>query len=488
MPSTQSKAGSMSKKNDPVSAKTEVPLEDRVPTGMKIGYGIGDFGANLVFLATLFYVLYYFTDVLGIPPETAGIIVLASKFWDASIDPVMGNISDRTRSRWGKKRPYLLFGSVPVGIAVFLLFYTPDFSKLSGSVLEYRIVWALITYILFCTAIAIVNVPYAALTAAMTRDSHERSVITGYRMTFGIIGTLVAAGATLPLVGAFGAGNPVLGFRTVGLIYGVLIALATLVAFFATKERVLSLEEQRHKTPTKDTIGAVLKNRPFIVLLLATLMFMIGMNTVAAVVTYYFKYNLDAEKLVAVANLCIFIPALLSLPLFVFIGKKVSKKFAYNLGMGLVAIMLMFVFFFGEKNLYLTFAFLVIAGIGLCTNWLSPWAMIPDTVEYSEWKLGIRQEGILYGIFFFVFKFGAAVAGFLVGKVLDLTGYVANQPQTETALMGIRSLLTLFPFVFIIAGVVILSFFPIDARTHRRMVEEIRARKHDGMHLGERPQ
>ncbi len=471
----------MSRRNDPVKTNMEVSPEDRVPLGMKIGYGIGDLGANLVFLATLFYVLYYFTDVLGIPPETAGIIVLASKFWDASIDPVMGNISDRTHSRWGKKRPFLLFGAIPVGIAVFLLFYTPDFTKVTGGALGYhidnRIVWALVTYILFCTAIAVVNVPYAALTAAMTRDSHERSVITGFRMTFGIIGTLIAAGATLPLVGVFGAGNPVIGFRTVGLLYGALIAVATLVAFFATKERVLSLAEQRHKTPTKETIRAVVKNRPFILLLVATLMFMIGMNTVAAVVTYYFKYNLNAEKLVAVANLCIFIPALLSLPLFVAIGKRVSKKFAYNLGMGIVAAMLLLIFFFGEKNIYLTFAFLVVAGIGLCTNWLSPWAIIPDTVEYSEWKLGIREEGILYGIFFFVFKFGAAVAGFLVGKVLALTGYVANQAQTEAALMGIRSLLTVFPFVFMVAGIVILSFYPIDAAMHRHMIEEIKAKK-----------
>ena len=162
----------MKRENDPVKTNLEVSPEDRVPLRMKIGYGIGDLGANLVFLATLFYVLYYFTDVLGIPPETAGIIVLASKFWDASIDPVMGNISDRTRSRWGKKRPFLLFGAVPVGIAVFLLFYTPDFARLTGGAVDYRIVWALVTYILFCTAIAIVNVPYAALTAAMTHDSH----------------------------------------------------------------------------------------------------------------------------------------------------------------------------------------------------------------------------------------------------------------------------------------------------------------------------
>jgi GPH family glycoside/pentoside/hexuronide:cation symporter len=460
-----------------VHERYQVSPEDRVPLRMKIGYGIGDFGANLVFLATLFYILYYFTDVFGIPPEVAGIIVLASKSWDAISDPIMGTISDRTTSRWGKKRPYLLFGAVPLGITVFLLFYSPDFSNLGTSVLTYRVAWALLTYILFCTAITIVNVPYAALTATMTRDSHERSVITGFRMTFGIIGTLVAAGATLPLVGVFGAGDQIIGFRTVGVIYGILIALASLVTFVATRERVGALGDEGRKTPIKETIAGVVGNRPFILLVSATLMFMIGMNTMAAVVTYYFKYNLNAENLVAVANLCIFIPALLSLPLFVFIGKKLSKKLAYNLGMGIVGLMLLLIFFFGEKNLYMTFAFLVVAGIGLCTNWLSPWAIIPDTVEYSEWKLGIRQEGTLYGIFYFVFKFGAAVAGFLAGQVLNLTGYVANQPQTETALLGIRSLLTVLPLLFIVLGIVTLFFFPIDARMHRRMVEEIRVKK-----------
>jgi len=467
----------MKDKTDIAHRRLEVSPEDRVPLGMKFGYGIGDFGANLVFLTTLFYVLYYFTDVFGISPEVAGIIVLASKLWDAVSDPMMGTLSDRTNSRWGSKRPYLLFGALPLGITVFLLFYSPDFSESVTGGPDYRIWWSLFTYILFCTAITVVNVPYAALTASMTRDSHERSVITGFRMTFGIIGTLVAAGATLPLVGLFGGGSQVIGFRTVGAIYGTLIMLTSLVTFFAVRERVNPAAQATQKTPIGKTITAVLMNRPFILLVSATLMFMIGMNTMAAVVTYYFKYNLDAENLVAVANLCIFIPALLSLPLFVFIGKKVSKKFAYNIGMGTVGAMLLLIFFFGQADIYLTFVFLVIAGVGLCTNWLSPWAIIPDTVEYSEWKIGVRQEGTLYGIFYFVFKFGAAVAGFFAGQILSLTGYVANQPQTPAALFGIRSLLTLIPLFFIVLGIVILSFFPIDAATHRNMVEQIRARK-----------
>ena len=467
----------MDRKKDSVTVKARVSPEDHVPLRMKIGYGIGDFGANLVFLTTLFYILYYFTDILGIPPETAGIVVLAAKFWDAISDPMMGTISDRTKSRWGKKRPYLLFGAVPLGVTVFLLFYTPDFSGVPVGGLDNRVLWALLTYILFCTAITIVNVPYAALTAAMTRDSHERSIITGFRMTFGIIGTLVAAGATLPLVGLFGTGDQIIGFRMVGIIYGALIMLTSLVTFIAVRERVNPIGETNVKIPLKAIIASVIRNRPFVLLVSATLMFMIGMNTMAAVVTYYFKYNLNAENLVAVANLCIFIPALLSLPLFVFIGKKMSKKLAYNLGMGIVGGMLVLIFFLGERNIYLTFAFLIVAGIGLCTNWLSPWAIVPDTVEYSEWKEGIRQEGMLYGIFYFVFKFGAAVAGFLAGQILSLTGYVANQPQTETALLGIRLLLTLLPFAFILAGIVILSFFPIDAAMHRHMIDQIRAKK-----------
>ncbi|MBN1881954.1 MAG: MFS transporter [Deltaproteobacteria bacterium] len=457
-----------------MNGKAGVHGDERIPLSTKLGYGIGDFGANLAFLTTLFYLLYFFTDVFGIEAKVAGIIVLASKSWDAVSDPLMGTISDRTKSRWGKKRPYLLFGALPVGIAFMLLFYSPQFGGSEEVIARYRIIWGVLTYILFCTTITVVNVPYAALTAAMTRDSHERSVITGYRMSFGIVGTLVAAGATLPLVGLFGGDDPIAGFRTLGMCYGAVLTVVTLIAFGATRETVtdVTIDVGTQMRPYEYVL-TVVKNRPFMILLVGTLMYMLAMNTLAAVVAYYFKYNLKAENLIAFANMGIFIPALFSIPLFVSIGKKASKKLAYNLGMGTVGAMLVVLFFFAEKSLVLTFICLAVAGMGLSTNWLSPWAIIPDTVEYSEWKLGIRNEGILYGVFFFVFKLGAALAGFLVGRVLDFVGYMANQPQTDQSLLGIRLLFTLFPVCFIILGITIMSFFPIDAKRHREMIDEI---------------
>jgi len=459
--------------------------EDRVSLSTKIGYGVGDFGANLVFQVLLFFLMYYFTDVLGIKPEVAGIIVLASKSWDAVSDPLMGTISDKTNSRWGKKRPYLLFGSLPAAIAMLLLFYSPNFSGSEEAIMRMRIIWGLLTYILFCTTITIVNVPYASLTAAMTRDSHERSVITGYRQSFGIVGTLVAAGATLPLVELLGGGDPIIGFRMLGLCYGSVLVVVTLIAFGSTRERVTDLGGGPGKEMKLSQYAlTVVKNRPFMILLVGTLMYMLAMNTIASVLVYYFKYNLDAEKLIAFANLGIFIPALLSIPLFIYIGKKTSKKFAYNTGMGIVGAILVVLFFFAEKSLVLTFICLAVAGIGLSTNWLSPWAIIPDTVEYSEWKLGIRNEGILYGAFFFVFKFAGAMGGFVVGKVLDFMGYIANQPQTDRSLLGIKLLFTLIPLCFIIMGMIILSFFPIDAKKHREMIDEIEKRKAEGAPIG----
>jgi GPH family glycoside/pentoside/hexuronide:cation symporter len=458
------------------SGMTNLAVADRVPLGMKFGYSVGDFGANLGFQMTAFYLMYFFTDVFGILPALAGTIFLISKLWNAVSTPIMGYIVDRTNSRWGKMRPYLLFGALPLGVAVGLLFYSPDIPA------DYRFYWGLLTFILFCTAITVVNVPFLAMTPSLTLDSHERSVVTGFRVTFGIVGTLTAAGATLPLVGLFGNGTQLIGFRVTGILYGVVITLVSLISFATVKERVARQREER--TTLRENITVIVQNRPFLLLTLGTLMHMIGMSVMAVVVNYYFKYNLHAESIIPIAFLSLFVTAALSLPLFVFISKKRSKKFTYNLGMGIVVANLLLIFLFGEriitvggKEIPLVMIFFVITGIGLSTNWLSPWSMIPDTVEYSQWKTGLRREGILYGTFYFVFMIGTAFAAFLVGNILALTGYVPNIQQTPVTLLGIRCILTLVPMVFLTAGIFFISLFPIDAAMHKRMIADIEVNK-----------
>jgi len=454
--------------------KKTVLNPDKVSLSTKLGYAIGDFGANLAFQVVSFYLLFFFTDVFGILPALAGTIILVSKIWDAVSDPIMGYITDHTRSRWGSKRPYLLFGAIPLGIVMFLLFFAPNIAE------NLKYAYGMATFILFCTVITVVNVPFLAITPSLTSDSHERSVVTGYRVILGLLGTLVAAGATLPLAGLIST-DSVISFRYIGLIYGAIVALATLVAFFSVKEKVFTSAAKPVKL--KESLRSIIGNKPFLIMTAGTFFHMVGMNILATIINYYFKYYLNAENLISVGFLCIFVTAALFIPLFVAISKKTSKKAAYNIGMGIVVVGLLLIFFFGEAtislfgmNIPLIFILLFFCGIGLSTNWLSPWSMIPDTVEYAEWKTGKRNEGTMYGIFYFVFKLGTAAAGFLVGTALGLSGYIANVVQTGQALSVIRLLFTVVPGAFILGGIIFIAFYPINALLHKRMTDEIRQR------------
>jgi GPH family glycoside/pentoside/hexuronide:cation symporter len=446
------------------------PADDRLSTRIKLGYGVGDLSFNIAYQATALYLIFFFTDVFGIAAGVAGMIMFYSKIWDAVSDPMMGYICDHTKSRWGSKRPYILLGAIPLGVTFMLVFYSPSLGSEN-----LKVIYGLVTFVLFCTAITIVNVPYGALTADMTLDSKERSVVTGYRMSFAIFGTLVAAGATLPLVGLLGNGDQVLGFRYTGIVYGILIMVVLFVTFFTVKERVAHPKEE--VLSFMENLRVITSNKPFLILAAGTISHVTAVLTTAAVVNYYFKYNLKNEAMIPVAFMCLFVTAIAFMPLFVKLATKKSKKYAYNLGIGSFAVVLVLIFFFGEKNIYLTLFLFFLGAAGMAANWLSSWSMVPDTVEYSQWKTGLRREGLIYGAFMFCQKFPAALAAFIVGLVLSHVGYTANIEQTEQSLMGIRLLLTLIPVGFIIIGIVFISLFPIDAEMHGRMLDEIRQRE-----------
>jgi GPH family glycoside/pentoside/hexuronide:cation symporter len=450
-----------------VTAGRESPgSESPLSLGVKFGYGIGDFAFNLVLQSTSLYLIYFFTDVFLIGAAAAGAIVLVSKLWDAVTDPMMGIISDHTRSRWGKKRPYLLFGALPFGLSIFLLFLAPELSPTG------KVIYGFLTFILFSTAITVVNIPYGALTAVLTQDAQVRSRLTAFRMTFALIGTLAAAGATKPLAGLLA--TELEGFRMVGGLYGIIAVGFTLISFASVRERI---EQQAPKRETlRSYLRVVFANPPFLFLALATFLFMTAINMMAAVVNYYFKYNLSSEGLIPIAFLALFVTAALCIPLFVWISNRRSKRFAFALGMGALGLLLIPLYLFGERSTVLTLAIFVVAGLGMSTIYLCPWSMIPDTVEYSEWKTGLRREGILYGAFFFCFKAGAALAGALVGLGLDLSGYQANAAQTAQTLEGIRIMISLVPLGFIILGVIVIRFYSITAQRHQQILTEIRAR------------
>ena len=439
----------------------------RLSVGRKLGYGMGDFAANLTFQTVTLYLLFFFTDVFLLAASTAGIVFFISKLWNAVCDPTMGYIADRAHSRWGKNRPFILFGAIPLGIAFALLFAAPDLTGI------WRAAYALVTFLLFSTAYSVINVPYGALTANLTLDTHERSSLTGYRMGFAILGTLLGAGATKPLVAFFR--NQVIGFRMMGVIYACIGVVVNLITFASVREQVLPPSEERKSL--KEDLRLVMDNRPFLLLTVGCIILFVAINILAAMVNYYFKYNLHAESMIPVAFLCFFVAAMVAIPFWVFVSKKTSKKFAFMIGMSLLGLTMLGLLAVPQNQLKVILALLVLGGLGMSTGYLCPWAMIPDTVEFSEWKTGHRREGILYGFFNFAFKFSAAFSGVLAGFGLDFIHYVPNVAQQAGTLKGIHMLMTVVPFLFILVGVMVIFFYPIDAKMHARMIADIEAQK-----------
>lgn len=444
---------------------------ERLSVGAKLGYGVADFGMSLCFNLPAFFLLYYFTDVFFISAAAAGLILFFAKIWDALISPVMGYVSDHTHTRWGRKRPYLAFGAPLAALSIFLVYASP---AITGE--GWRIAYAMGSFTLFCTLMTVIIVPFGALTADLTADSHERTVLSAFRVVFAISGTLMAAGATRPLVVLFGgdasgALNEAQGFRMVGLLYGFILVVMVLVSFFSVRERNSSGEAGR--SGMRENLRVILGNRPFLILTLGVMMHQIAINTMSGVVVYFFKYSLRAESMIPYAFLALMTTSALSIPVFLGISKARGKKFAYNLGMSIMAILCVPIFLYAENSITITIIMFALVGLGLGTVYLSPWAMVPDTVEYSQWKTGLRREGILYGFFYFAFKLGVAIPGILVGTVLKLCGYVPNTAQSPEVLLGIKSLLTLIPMIFVIAGIVLISLFPIDEKMHLQMRREI---------------
>jgi len=446
----------------------EIPESERVPVITKIGYALGDFGANFQFQSVSIFLMYYFTDVFGITATAAGMIFLLSKVWDAVFDPCIGYAADHTDTRWGQKRPFLLFGAVPLGITLFLLYAAPPIADP-----VWKIVYAAMTFIAVLTCYAIVNVPYSAMTANLTMDSRERANLTGFRMMGAIIGTLVVATVTKPLVKSFA--SEVTGFRTMGVLYGIAITICTLVTFAMVKERIRTHSERNHGG-IRDIFRIIASNRPLVVLF-AGIFFLYAAHFIfLGSVAYFFKYCIGNESFIPIGFFCLYVPAALMLPLMVKISNTWGKKIMFGGGMGIFALGSISMFFVRDYNLPLLIGIYIVLGIGLSAIYQGPWSMIPDTVEYSEWKTGLRREGIIYGIFFFGMKLSAGVSGFFIGYLLSAGGYVAEAAQTPSALSAIRFVTTLLPVISFILGAFFLSLYPINHKMHHMMVEEIMKR------------
>jgi GPH family glycoside/pentoside/hexuronide:cation symporter len=443
-------------------------MAGKISRKVKIGYGAGEFSSSIFFTITSFWLMNFLTDEVGLSAAFAGTALLIGKIWDAVIDPLIGYISDHTHSRWGRRRPYILFFAIPFGLAFVLMFRNPGIDAQMG-----KFWWALLTYIFFCTVYSFTNIPYNSLLPELSPDYNERTNISGYKQAFAVIGTLLGAGAAMPIMALFASKTA--GFIGMSAIFGFLAALSLLVTFFSVRE-----PQHVEKLPGENLLKSlkdVFTNKPYLLLLAAWFSNSTAVAVMEAMLIYFYKYVFQAEAAVTLAMVTLLVVTIISIPFWVWLAKRLSKRTTYSIGMSLT-LLAVIVFAFTSDKLGQSGALVImaVAGLGFSSHYVLPWSMAPDTIEFGYARSGVRREGVYYSIWTFAIALGSALAGFLVGQGLDMFGYVPNTVQSATSILGIRLLIGLLPAILILLSILALAFYPLDRQRYEELQAQIQAR------------
>lgn len=437
----------------------------------KLLYGVGDTGFSLTSTILGAYFAIFMVDVVGLKPGTAAIAVFIGKSWDYINDPIFGYISDRTRSRWGRRRPYLLFGALPYGLMFAMLWYRP---ALEGDVA--LAVYYSIAYILYEAAATLIYMPYFALTPELTNDYDERTSLTTYRMFFSIFGSLLAFIVPLMIVGSFSPENAPRVF-VMGLVFGAIAAAPMFLVFLGTKERE---EYSTQKQPTiLESLKIVRGNKPFLSGLVIYQLTWVSVNIVQAVLLFYVKYVAVREAASDIIMATIFVTAIFALPIWDFVSRKWDKRWAYVGGIAFWAVVqLVLITVTGSSPLAYILVLCFMAGIGVAAAHVIPWAIIPDAIEWGELQTGERHEGMYYSLVILTNKIANSIAIPLVLLMLDWTGYQPNSLiQPESALWGIRIAMGPIPAVLLCLGIFFAYRYPLSRKNFSEITAEIEARR-----------
>jgi GPH family glycoside/pentoside/hexuronide:cation symporter len=447
-------------------------MAERLSVKQKLGFGICDLGGNLFFTLMGFWALKYLTDIAGLPAAWAGAAVMAGKAWDAVTDPVMGYISDRTITRWGRRRPYLLFGAIPMMLSMWFFFTVPSIANPA-----FLFLWAVCALMLLNTAATVINVPYSSLTPELSGDYHEKTSLNGYRFGCAVFGTMIGAAAVLPLarifavIGlTFGESGADKGWSATGLFLGAIMALTALLTFFNTREK----RRPGSAFPSDgffSTYKEVFTNRPFIRLLAAYALHIVGITFVQSILSYYTEYVYQRPDLTPIAMFILLFTAMIFIPVSVLVSKRLGKKRTYQICFVILASACMIVFFLGRLlGPWFFLGLMAYAGTGVGFSYVSPWAMVPDTIEFDAARSGERKEGAYYGIWTFVSKLGTSLSVFISGFILDFGGYAANREQSEKALSAITFLIGPIPAFVFIAALFCIQFYTLDEDKYRKIL------------------
>ena len=448
----------------------------RLKLSEKLGYGLGDTASNFFFQTFNIFLLYYYTDVFGISAAAVGTLFFVSKLWDAVNDPLMGAVADRTNTRFGKFRPYLLWMAIPYGVVGYLMFANPALDD-SG-----KLVYAWVTYSLMMMLYTAINVPYSALMGVITPSSRQRTLLSSYRFIGAFGGGLLISMLVRPLVQHFGTDDEAVGFQITMAIFAVVSIALFWTTFATTRERVTVPAEE--KSRLLDDLKFLSQNRPWVVLCFAAIFTLSSIALKNAVTIHFFKYYVgdegDAVFLVFDLTTLFMTIGMLALIVGVAFTKFLTDRFekkslliALSLGNALCMAGLYFV---PPDQFGLMMVINILASLFAGPTAPLVWAMYADVADYGAWRFGRRTTGLVFSASMFAQKFGLTIGAGLSGWLLALFGYIANVDQSDTSLMGIRLLFTIIPAVVALANVAVLMFYSLSDRQVEEIERELAAR------------
>lgn len=444
--------------------------KEKLPFWTKVIYGSGDLGfsMNNSIIAAFFPI--FMMDVIGLTPALVAIILFVGRSWDYVNDPIIGYLSDRTRSRWGRRRPFLLFGAVPFALSFILLWLSPNFSQ-TGLIIYYSL-----GYIVYEALATTVYMPYFALTPELTEDYDERTKLISYRMFFNILGSLTAYIFPMMVIGSMIPENTQ-RVMLMAVIAGAIAATPLIGVFLGTREKKEFIPEEKPKFIP--SLKAAFKNRPFVFAAGIYLLTWMTMLVVETNLLLYIKYIVQREGQSSIIMASIFVTAILALPLWNWAAKHWSKRLAYIIGVSFWAVVMMVLIMVNAQTpFWVVLVLCIMAGIGVSAAQVLPWAIIPDAIEWDEWKTYERHEGVFYSLITLMGKMANSIAVPLSLMVLQVTGYRAGTAvQPESALTGIRLVIGPIPAVLLTGGIIFAIFYPLSRQQHHKIVEELRQRR-----------
>ncbi len=435
----------------------------------KLAYGLGDAASNLFWKTFTIFLMFFYTDVFGLAPGTAGMMFLITRFWSALFDAAMGLIADRTQTRWGKFRPYLLWMAVPFGGFGVLTFTTPDCGP--GG----KLVYAYVTYTLMMLVYSAINVPYSALLGVISPSSRARTSASAYRFIFAFGASLVVQFSMQRLVAWLGHGHDTLGYQRAAVVLGATSACLFLLCFAGTRERVAPLRSQRNRLRTD--LGDLRRNFPWLVLLALMISTQAASSLRDGAILYYFKYYLGdapaAANFMAVGSLSAVAGILVLQHLMSAIDKA---RTAMRLMLATAVFMAATYWIQPEQRLALYLTHIAI-NFFLGPIFVILWAMKADTVDYSEWKTGRRATGLVFSASGLASKVGWAIGGAVIGWTLGWFDFRPNTSQPIATQQGIRMMLSFLPAVAALAAAILMRLYPLDDETVSRIETDLQARR-----------